>query len=115
MPIVQWSADTVILHLGDDPLFSEELVAVRQYVYEPGQSVVLDFASITNLSSYHLTQLTRLSQRIIDSGGQLVLCSIAARDWGIFLVTGMDRSFAFSDNVSTALATLSIQRQARRA
>ena len=39
---------------------------------------------------------------------RLVLCGAGTQVWGVFLVTGLDKIFEFSDNVSTALATLQL-------
>mgnify|MGYP006177731245 CR=1 FL=1 len=40
--------------------------------------------------------------------GRLVLCNVSTQVWSAFLITGLDKVFTFSDNVTTALATLQI-------
>ena len=35
-----------------------------------------------------------------------MLCGVTNQIWGVFLITGLDKIFEFSDNVTTGLATL---------
>lgn len=106
MPIENWSADTVIVRLGDDPLFSEELRALKQDLARRGHAAVLDFGAVTFLNSTNLSLLLALRRRMIELGGRLVLCGVSAGNWGTFLVTGLDRIFTFRDDIATSLATL---------
>ena len=46
--------------------------------------------------------------KMISAGQKLVLCALPTQLWGTFLSTGLDKIFAFSDNVTTALATVQI-------
>ena len=40
---------------------------------------------------------------------RLLLCGMSNHVWGVFLLTGLDKIFEFSDNVPTALATLQME------
>ena len=37
-----------------------------------------------------------------------MLCGVGNQVWGAFLVTGLDKIFHYTDDVTTALATLQI-------
>lgn len=111
MPIENWSSDVVIVRLGDDPLYSEELAILRQDLVRTGGAVVLDFTSVTYLNSTQLSLLLVLRRHLVEREGRLVLCGIDARTWGTFLVTGLDRVFTFCDDVSTSLAALQMKDQ----
>ena len=42
---------------------------------------------------------------------RLVLCEVNTQVWGIFLVTGLDKVFDFTKDVSTALAKVQLDRK----
>ena len=46
--------------------------------------------------------------KIITSKRRLVLCAIDTSVWGLFLVTGLDKVFEFTDNVANALASIQL-------
>ena len=43
-----------------------------------------------------------------DPKQRLIICSVSDGIWTALLATGLDRIFAFSENVTTALATLQL-------
>jgi anti-anti-sigma regulatory factor len=38
----------------------------------------------------------------------LILCAVNTQVWGVFLVTGLEKIFEFTKDMSTALATLQL-------
>lgn len=106
MPVENWSESIVVVHLGNDPQFTEDMHALE---IPPGgfrPSAVLDFAGVTFVNSSNISSLLKLRKAIIQEDARLVLCNIRNEVWGAFLLTGLDNIFEFSDNVTTALATV---------
>jgi anti-anti-sigma factor len=106
MPIERWSEDVVVVHLADDPQFTDDLEALDNPSLPSPMRVVLDFSTVHFINSSNLAKLLRLRKQTILSSGRLILCNISTQVWGTFLVTGLDKVFEFSDNVPTSLATL---------
>ena len=108
MPIEQWSEKIVVVHLADDPQFSEDLEslapALRQH-----SSIVLDFAGVRFVNSSNISHLLRIRKHIGNTDARLLLCNVSNQVWGVLLITGLDKIFEFSDNVPTALATLQME------
>jgi anti-sigma B factor antagonist len=111
MPLEKWSDSTVVVHLADDPQFTDDVEGVEQCLAaaQGGQGkcdAVLDFGSVRFVNSSNIARLLRLRNRMAQQDNRLVLCNLTTQVWGAFLVTGLDKVFTFSDNVPTALATL---------
>ncbi|MCW5766466.1 MAG: STAS domain-containing protein [Phycisphaeraceae bacterium] len=108
-----WSDQIIISELADEPALSEELAGIveRAASAEPHRAkhVVLNFGNVNYLSSSHLAQLLRLRKKLLDTGRNLVLCSLNDNVWSIMLLTGLDRVFRFAPEPLTALATLQIE------
>jgi anti-anti-sigma factor len=103
MPLERWSDRVIVVHLCDDPSFTDDLLAFDAAV---GADLVLDFAAVHHVNSSNLGLLLKLRKRASADGAKLVLCSVNDAVWGAFLATSLDGLFEFSDNVPTALATL---------
>ena len=101
MAVEKWSDSVVVVRLGDDPQFTEDLAGLP-----PGFDAVLDFGAVNFINSSNIARLLKLRTQYQRSGGRLLLCNISTQVWGVFLITGLDKLFDFSDNVTTALATL---------
>lgn len=107
MPIERWSDNVVVLHLADDPQFTEDLDSLDEArPVNGGTDAVLDFAAVHYLNSSNLAKLLKLRKQMVSADSRLILCNIPTQVWGAFLVTGLDKLFHFSDNVPTSLATL---------
>jgi anti-sigma B factor antagonist len=106
MPIERWSDEVSVVHVGDDPQFTDDLSSVLSNADAPGHAVVLDLSALHFINSSNLAFMLRLRQKLVTGDGRLILCGVPNEVWGAFLVTGLDKVFDFSDNVSTALATL---------
>lgn len=108
MPVEKWSDTVVVAHLGDDPQFTDDVLAVESSVEAGQRDAVLDFAAVRMVNSSNLARLLKLRKVAEAHHGRLILCSVSTQVWGAFLVTGLDKVFQFSDNVPTALATLQL-------
>lgn len=108
-----WSDQIIISELSDEPALSEELASIVDRAAHAGprqaKHVVLNFSSVNYLSSSHLAQLLRLRKKLVDTGRNLVLCSLNDNVWSVMLLTGLDRVFRFAPDPMTALATLQIE------
>src|SRR5206468_250058 len=110
--IEKWSDNVVVVHLADDPQFTDDLEQLEKS--ETGgrnareTHAVLDFAAVHFINSSNIAKLLRLRKQMLNKGCRLMLCSINTQVWGAFLITGLDKVFEYSDNVPTALATLQI-------
>ena len=108
MGIQQWSDEITVVDLSDDPQFSEDMNALlEQLEHRPGD-VVLNFGSVGFINSSNVAKLLRLRKNLISSERQLVFCDVNTQVWGVFLVTGLDKIFEFTKDVSTALATVQL-------
>jgi anti-anti-sigma factor len=105
MPIEKWSEAIFIVHLADDPQFSEDLAGAAGAVRR-NAGIVLDFGGVRYVNSSNISQLLKLRKQLMATESRLVLCALNTQVWGVFLITGLDKIFEFSDNVPTALATL---------
>lgn len=108
MPIEKWSDQVSVVHLADDPQFSDDLESLEQQLTQTSASAVLDFAAVHFINSSNIAKLLKLRKLQLSRDKRLILCGITTQVWGAFLVTGLDKVFEFSDNVPTGLATLQL-------
>lgn len=106
MPIEKWSDEVTVIHLADDPQFTDDLETLDQQLAQRPMDVVLDFAAVHFINSSNIAKLLRIRKQMSAAERRLMLCSISTQVWGAFLVTGLDKVFEFTDNVPTALATI---------
>ncbi len=108
MPAEDWSENVYIVHLADDPAFSEELESlIRQSADDP-RHAVLDMGAVTFLNSSNLSQLLRLRQAIGPAGWRIILAAVSRDVWNTFVVAGLDKLFKVSEGVPLALAELQL-------
>jgi anti-anti-sigma factor len=107
MPVEKWSDSIVVVHLADDPQFSDDIEAVERLGL-PASSAVLDFAAVHFLNSSNLASLLRLRRHLGERQAKMIVCNIANPVWGTLLLTGLDKILQISENVPTALATLQV-------
>lgn len=106
MPIENWSEQISVVHLADDPQFSDDLDGLDDRLNQGSSHVVLDFATVHFINSSNLARLLKLRKKVQSGSCKLMLCNVSTQVWGAFLVTGLDKLFEFTDNVPTALATV---------
>lgn len=108
MPIEKWSDKVAVVHLADDPQFSDELESLAIETKQKPVCVVLDFAGVHHVNSSNISQLLKLRKRTMATEQRLVVCSVGTQVWSVFLITGLDKIFEFADNVMLALATIQL-------
>ncbi|MDG2200689.1 MAG: STAS domain-containing protein [Phycisphaerales bacterium] len=115
MPLNTWSENIMIAELSDEPMFSEDMDGLLQRLEEAVKSeesipnVVVDLKSVATVNSSNLGALLKLRTTLGQNDRRLLICSITDGVWTALLATGLDRVFAFSENVTTALATLQME------
>ncbi|MBS3734043.1 MAG: STAS domain-containing protein [Phycisphaerae bacterium] len=108
MAIQNWSDEIIVVELGDDPQFSEDLMNLLSTLESRSCDVVLNFAAVSFINSSNIAKLLRLRKQMIANQRRLVLCDVNTQVWGVFMVTGLDKIFEFINDISAALATVQI-------
>ena len=108
MAIQEWSDDISVVELADDPQFTDELDNLMERLEETPTDVVLNFASVGFINSSNISKLLRLRKQMLASRQRLIFCDVNTQVWGVFLVTGLDKIFEFTNDIATALATLQL-------
>ncbi len=116
MPLQDWSETTLIAEMNDEPMFSEDfdtLIGRLESAGDGTPDVIVNMIGVSRLNSSNLSQLLRLRKTLISRKRRLRICSVKEGVWSVFVVTGLDQLFDFTDDVSTSLASLQIE-SARR-
>ncbi len=111
MSIEDWSDDITILELSDEPAFSEDMAALMQRLDEQGDmvpDVIINLAGVSYLNSSNIAQMLRLRKRLNTAGRNMRICAVDDQVWGVLMITGLDKIFDFTDDVTTALASLQL-------
>ena len=114
MALQEWSDDIVVVDLADDPLFTDDLTGLSDHLESRACDVVLNFAAVSFINSSNIAKLLRVRKTIHAISRRLILCGINADVWGVFLVTGLDKIFSVTHDISTALATVQMPTDASR-
>ena len=109
MAIQNWSDEITLAELADDPQFTDDMNALMDCMDSAPTHVVLNFSAVGFINSSNVARLLRLRKAVTSAGKQLVLCDVNTQVWGVFLVTGLDKIFEFTDDVATALATVQME------
>ncbi|HEX8913524.1 MAG TPA: STAS domain-containing protein [Humisphaera sp.] len=108
MPVENWSETVVVVRLGDDPQFSEDLDALEQTLKDNDVDVVLDFSGVHYINSSNIAKLLKVRKAVVQKEQRMVLCGVNTQIWGAFLITGLDKIFQFADNVTMGLTMVQI-------
>ena len=108
MAIQNWSDNIVVVDLNEDPLFTDELTSVCDSLDAKGCHVVLNFSAVGFINSSNLAKLLRVRKQVLAQKSRLVLCGVNPQVWGVLSVTGLDKIFECTGDVSTALATVQL-------
>jgi anti-anti-sigma factor len=108
MAIQNWSDNIVVAELGDDPQFTDELTNLMDKLESEPADVVLNFGAVSFINSSNVAKLLRLRKIMLANGKRLIFCDVNTQVWGVFLVTGLDKIFEFTNDIATALATLQL-------
>lgn len=110
VPIENWSDNILMVDLQDDPSLTDDLTALIEKIDEKkGVDVVLNFTGVDFLNSSNIAKLLKLRKIINNHQRKLVLCGINTNVWGLFMVTGLDKVFEFTESVATGLASVQIE------
>lgn len=110
-PIQHWSEDIWVARLQNDEVsLTEELdqLIVSLKTAESMPHVVIDLCNVKYMASSHLSQLLQVRKEAVSRDHKLRLSSPHDQLWALFLTTGLDKVFTFTEDVSTALAGLQI-------
>jgi anti-anti-sigma factor len=108
MTIQHWSDEITLAELADDPQLTDEMSALADVLAEKPANVVLSLAGVSFINSSNIAKLLRLRKQMINAERKLILCGVNNQVWGVFLVTGLDKIFEFTTDVSTALAKMQL-------
>ncbi len=108
MAIQKWSEDITVVELADDPQFTDELTSLNDELETNPTNVVLNFASVGFINSSNVAQLLRLRKQVTAKSKRMILCDVNTQVWGVFLVTGLDKIFDFTNDIATALAMMQL-------
>ncbi len=108
MAIQKWSDNITVVELADDPQFSDDLDGLIEIFDDKARDVALNFAAVGFVNSSNISLLLRLRKHVLAGRKRLILCSVNAQVWGVFQVTGLDKIFEFTNDISTALAALQL-------
>ncbi|HAI14663.1 MAG TPA: hypothetical protein DCM28_23360 [Phycisphaerales bacterium] len=108
-PIQHWSQDIWVAQLQADQMsLTEELDQLFQSLESTEQMphVVIDLVNVKHMVSSHLSQLLRVRKIAITRDRKLRLATPNDQLWALFLTTGLDKVFTFTQDVGSALAGL---------
>ena len=111
MPIEAWSDEITIAELGDEPAFSEDMSSLMQRLDADQDEIpdmIVNLSSVTYLNSSNIAQLLRLRKKLNTAGRNMRICAVENQVWGVLMITGLDKIFDFTDDVTTALASLQL-------
>ena len=97
--------DQKILEEQDIKTLTESLMSVIEQAERI--NLILDFGNVRFLSSAVLGLLIRVSKRIYEREGQLMLCRINPKIYEIFKITRLTKTFDIYDDVESAMEGLS--------
>ncbi len=69
---------------------------------------MLNFGPVGFVNSSNVAKLLRLRKIMLATQRKLMLCDVNTQVWGVFLVTGLEKIFDFTNDISTALATVQL-------
>jgi len=112
MPIQQWSDQIVVVELGNDPQFTDELNSLNEQLEgDPAVDVVLNMQAVSFVNSSNIAKLLRVRKAVLAKDRRVFLTGISTQVWGILLVTGLDKIFDVADNTASALTSLQMKSQ----
>jgi len=111
MAFQNWSDEIIMGELAEEPAFTEDLTALLTDIEAAPRHVVLNFGAVDFLNSSNIAKLLKLRKVLISAEKRLILCALNTQVWGVFLVTGLDKIFEYTDDTATALASLQLGEQ----
>lgn len=108
MTIQNWSDNIIMAELADEPAFTDDLDALVEMAEDRPRDMVLNFSAVDFLNSSNIARLLKLRKVVSSGNRRLVLCGINTQVWGVFLVTGLDKIFEYTNDTATALTTVQL-------
>ena len=111
MPLQKWSENIWIAQMSAPPVFTEEIdtLSTQFGPASPAPHLGGDLSGGASLNSSNLSQLLRIRKLAADAGVGMRVSGPSDTVWTVFLTTGLDKVFAFTQDTVTALAQLQIQ------
>lgn len=109
---VEYAKNATIIAFIDEKILDEKDIQGLQdsimSVIEQSKrmNLVLDFCNVRFLSSAVLGVLIRVSKRVYEGSGQLMLCNINPKIYEIFKITRLDNIFDIYESVESATENL---------
>jgi anti-anti-sigma factor len=105
--MVQPLDQIVVVEMGDDPQFTDELNNLTEQLgRNPSVDVVLDMRWVSYLNSANLGKLLKVRAVLIANKRRLFLAGMSTQVRQILLVVALDKIFDVADDTSIALASL---------
>ena len=101
--VVKFATPEAVFQTKEVQELDDELL--RLFAEEGHTKVLLNLSGIRYLSSSMLVRLINLQKRVVQSGGQLTLCSLTPVMLDTFRVSKLDQLFKIFDDEATALAS----------
>jgi anti-sigma B factor antagonist len=98
--------DEKILEENDIKSLQESIMSVIESAPD-GIKLILDFSNVRFLSSAVLGLLIRISKRIYENGGKLMLCNINPKIYEVFKITRLTKVFDIYKDIESATENLS--------
>lgn len=110
MPLQKWSDQIWLCQMSPEPSFSEEIDSfLSQFAAaDPPPHLVIDLSGVEVLNSSNLSQMLKARKTVADRGGRVRVAGPSNAVWSLFLTTGLDKVFDFSQDTSMALAELQL-------
>jgi anti-anti-sigma factor len=110
MPLQKWSEQIWIAQMSPEPGFSDEIdVLLKAHGdADPSPDVVIDLAGLQSLNSSNISQMLRVREKVSQTGSRTRIAGPSDAVWSVFLTTGLDKVFEFSQNTALALADLQV-------
>lgn len=109
---VNYNSGVVIVTIDREKILEEKdiqnLEATMTPLIEENDplKMVVDFSKVDYLSSSVLGLLIRLNNTIKERGGNMCLCNISSRIFGIFKITRLDKVFSVFEKTEQAVSHL---------
>jgi anti-anti-sigma factor len=112
MPIQQWSDQTVVVEMGDNPQFTDELDGLAERLgLHMSLDVVLDMRGVSSVNSANIAKLLSLRKAVITKKRRICLTGINEQVREVLLMVGLEQLFDVADDTASALALLQMNRK----
>ena len=111
MPIKAWSDTITIAEMNDEPAFSEDIETLIRRIEsaeDAGPDVIIDLEQVSYLNSSNIAAMLKLRKALQKLEARMRVCGASDAVWSVMMVTGLDKVFDFTDDVTLALASLQL-------